>query len=328
MIALVEGAKRQRTPNEIALVDPAGRPDDRLPAGDGHAAAVRLVRRRRRSAPVALVALLVCLIPTTIGGLLSAIGIAGMDRVARFNVLAMSGRAVEASGDVDVILLDKTGTITYGNRLASRDHARRPACREADGARRRAAWRRSATRRPRAARSSSSRASRLAELGAPAVVRATMPVSPRCAATIAEISPSAPRRGRAASGLTAGASILKGAVDAIERRSRRGDAGGDRSRRPTAIASRGATPAGPPTATARSSALIELKDTVKPGPRRALRGVPPDGHPDRDDHRRQPAHRGDDRQGGRRRRLRRRGQARGQDRLHPRRSRPRATSSR
>jgi K+-transporting ATPase ATPase B chain len=70
-------------------------------------------------ATVALLALLVCLIPTTIGGLLSAIGIAGMDRVARFNVLAMSGRAVEASGDVDVILLDKTGTITYGNRLAS-----------------------------------------------------------------------------------------------------------------------------------------------------------------------------------------------------------------
>ena len=68
---------------------------------------------------MALVALLVCLIPTTIGGLLSAIGIAGMDRVARFNVLAMSGRAVEASGDVDVILLDKTGTITFGNRLAA-----------------------------------------------------------------------------------------------------------------------------------------------------------------------------------------------------------------
>src|SRR5262249_37899642 len=68
---------------------------------------------------VSLVALLVCLIPTTIGGLLSSIGIAGMDRVARFNVLAMSGRAVEASGDVAVILLDKTGTIPYGNRLAA-----------------------------------------------------------------------------------------------------------------------------------------------------------------------------------------------------------------
>ena len=68
---------------------------------------------------VILVALLVCLIPTTIGGLLSAIGIAGMDRVTRFNVLAMCGRAVEAAGDVDTLLLDKTGTITFGNRMAA-----------------------------------------------------------------------------------------------------------------------------------------------------------------------------------------------------------------
>ena len=66
-----------------------------------------------------LIALLVCLIPTTIGGLLSAIGIAGMDRVTRFNVIAMSGKAVEACGDVDTMILDKTGTITYGNRLAA-----------------------------------------------------------------------------------------------------------------------------------------------------------------------------------------------------------------
>ena len=66
-----------------------------------------------------LIALLVCLIPTTIGGLLSAIGIAGMDRVTRFNVIAMSGKAVEACGDVDTMILDKTGTITFGNRLAS-----------------------------------------------------------------------------------------------------------------------------------------------------------------------------------------------------------------
>src|SRR5262249_62061098 len=70
-------------------------------------------------ATVILIALLVCLIPTTIGGLLSAIGIAGMDRVTRFNVLAMSGRAVEAAGDVDTLLLDKTGTITFGNPLAT-----------------------------------------------------------------------------------------------------------------------------------------------------------------------------------------------------------------
>ncbi len=118
MIALVEGAKRQRTPNEIAL--------SILLAGLTIVFFLAVVTLRPFGAfagatvdIVPLVALLVCLIPTTIGGLLSAIGIAGMDRVARFNVLAMSGRAVEASGDVDVILLDKTGTITYGNRLAA-----------------------------------------------------------------------------------------------------------------------------------------------------------------------------------------------------------------
>jgi potassium-transporting ATPase ATP-binding subunit len=118
MIALVEGAKRQRTPNEIALAI--------LLAGLTVIFLMATVTLRPFGLyagttvdTVALVALLVCLIPTTIGGLLSAIGIAGMDRVARFNVLAMSGRAVEAAGDVDVILLDKTGTITYGNRLAA-----------------------------------------------------------------------------------------------------------------------------------------------------------------------------------------------------------------
>jgi K+-transporting ATPase ATPase B chain len=118
MISLVEGAKRQRTPNEIALAI--------LLAGLTIVFLMATVTLRPFGQfagttvdTVALIALLVCLIPTTIGGLLSAIGIAGMDRVARFNVLAMSGRAVEASGDVDVILLDKTGTITYGNRLAA-----------------------------------------------------------------------------------------------------------------------------------------------------------------------------------------------------------------
>jgi len=124
MIKLIEGAKRQKTPNEIALnillaaftiiflivcvtllpfsiysVDSAG-----------HGAPITVT---------ALVALLVCLIPTTIGGLLSAIGIAGMDRMIRHNIIATSGRAVEAAGDVDVMLLDKTGTITLGNRMAS-----------------------------------------------------------------------------------------------------------------------------------------------------------------------------------------------------------------
>ena len=100
-----------------------------------------------------LVALLVCLIPTTIGGLLSAIGIAGMDRLVRFNVLAMSGRAVEAAGDVDTLLLDKTGTITLGNRQATEFlpvPRRRPS---ASWPTRRSSPR-SPTRRRRAARSS------------------------------------------------------------------------------------------------------------------------------------------------------------------------------
>jgi len=100
---------------------------------------------------VILIALLVCLIPATIGGLLSAIGIAGMDRVTRFNVLATSGRAVEAAGDVDTLLLDKTGTITYGKRLAAEiipvNGASKPGRRDAGGPQRRRA--RGAARRTR-----------------------------------------------------------------------------------------------------------------------------------------------------------------------------------
>ena len=124
MIAMVEGAKRQKTPNEIAL--------NILLAGFTIifllATATLLpyslysVAAAGQGTPVTvtvLVALLVCLIPTTIGGLLSAIGIAGMDRMHQANVIAMSGRAVEAAGDVDVLLLDKTGTITLGNRQAT-----------------------------------------------------------------------------------------------------------------------------------------------------------------------------------------------------------------
>jgi K+-transporting ATPase ATPase B chain len=118
MIHLVEGAERRKTPNEIAL--------DILLAGLTIiflvvvATLVGLARYSGTdlSVPV-LAALLVTLIPTTIGGLLSAIGIAGMDRLLRFNVVATSGRAVEAAGDVDTLLLDKTGTITFGNRMAA-----------------------------------------------------------------------------------------------------------------------------------------------------------------------------------------------------------------
>ncbi|MGZ4688484.1 MAG: potassium-transporting ATPase subunit KdpB [Acidimicrobiia bacterium] len=118
MIALVEGSERQKTPNEIAL--------NILLAGLTIIfllATVSLqpfsIYANAEQSVVVLVALLVCLIPTTIGGLLSAIGIAGMDRLVRRNVLAMSGRAVEAAGDVNTLLLDKTGTITYGARQAA-----------------------------------------------------------------------------------------------------------------------------------------------------------------------------------------------------------------
>ncbi len=118
MIALVEGASRQKTPNELALhILLVGLTIIFLVA-----CATLVPMAAYSSIPLsvtAIVALLVCLIPTTIGGLLSAIGIAGMDRLLRKNVLAMSGRAVEAAGDVDVLLLDKTGTITLGNRMAS-----------------------------------------------------------------------------------------------------------------------------------------------------------------------------------------------------------------
>ena len=118
MIKLVEGAERKKTPNEIAL--------STLLLSLTIIFLVVVVTLyplagylNVKLSIATLVALLVCLIPTTIGGLLSAIGIAGMDRVTRFNMIAMSGKAVESCGDVDVMILDKTGTITFGNRLAA-----------------------------------------------------------------------------------------------------------------------------------------------------------------------------------------------------------------
>ena len=124
MISMVEGAKRQKTPNEIALTILLVALTlvflvvivTLLPFS------LYSVETAKLGAPItitALVALLVCLIPTTIGGLLSAIGVAGMSRMMQANVIATSGRAVEAAGDVDILLLDKTGTITLGNRQAS-----------------------------------------------------------------------------------------------------------------------------------------------------------------------------------------------------------------
>jgi len=118
MISLVEGAKRQKTPNEIALNTLLTSLTLIFLIVVVTLAPMANYLNIKLEVPV-LISLLVCLIPTTIGGLLSAIGIAGMDRVTRFNVLAMSGKAVEAAGDINTMILDKTGTITYGNRMAS-----------------------------------------------------------------------------------------------------------------------------------------------------------------------------------------------------------------
>ena len=258
MIALVEGAKRQRTPNEIAL--------SILLSGLTIVFLLATATLRPfglyAGAPlgiVVLVALLVCLIPTTIGGLLSAIGIAGMDRVARFNVLAMSGRAVEAAGDVDVILLDKTGTITFGNRLASRIVAL-PGRGGARSARGRARSPRSRTRRRKADRSWSWRGSAwrrsLRRSGRHA--RRAQP-----AAEIATVVPFSAESRTSGVILTDGTVVLKGAVDAIVA-ALDGEAPPELKTLADEISSLGATPL----AIRRDGSplgVIELKDTVKPG---------------------------------------------------------------
>lgn len=126
MIALVEGAKRQKTPNEIALIILLSGLTIifllvviSMPAYFGYSLKASGVSEDHNLTLPVLISLLVCLIPTTIGGLLSAIGISGMDRLLRKNVIATSGKAIEAAGDTDVLLLDKTGTITLGNRMAT-----------------------------------------------------------------------------------------------------------------------------------------------------------------------------------------------------------------
>ena len=259
MIALVEGAKRQRTPNEIALAI--------LLAGLTIIFLMATVTLRPFGQyagttidTVALVALLVCLIPTTIGGLLSAIGIAGMDRVARFNVLAMSGRAVEASGDVDVILLDKTGTITYGNRLAASITAASGVT-EAEALT--AALVSSIGDETPEGRSVVELArERLAELGEPGGTQDDAGF----AALVASIAEQIPFRAETrTSGVrtTSGALILKGAVDAIAK----DVAGGlpaDILAATERIADAGATPLALRSDN-RVLGVIELKDTVKEG---------------------------------------------------------------
>jgi potassium-transporting ATPase ATP-binding subunit len=258
MIALVEGAKRQRTPNEIALAI--------LLAGLTIVFLMATVTLRAFGAyagttvdTVALVALLVCLIPTTIGGLLSAIGIAGMDRVARFNVLAMSGRAVEASGDVDVILLDKTGTITYGNRLAASITAA-PGVTEADALE--AALVASIRDETPEGRSVVDLArKRLGKLGRAGGAGDEAGFA-TLGATIAEEIPFRAETRTSGVRTTSGATLLKGATDAIDAKvgglptevmqesDRIADLGGT----PLVIESEG-----------RILGVIELKDTVKEG---------------------------------------------------------------
>jgi K+-transporting ATPase ATPase B chain len=259
MIALVEGAKRQRTPNEIALAI--------LLAGLTFIFLIATVTIRpfglyagTTVSTVALVALLVCLIPTTIGGLLSAIGIAGMDRVARFNVLAMSGRAVEASGDVDVILLDKTGTITYGNRLAASITAA-PGVSEAEATE--AALVASIRDETPEGRSIVELArKRLEELGRPGGTTDQRGFT-ALGATIAEEIPFRAETRTSGVQLASGGIILKGAVDAIA-----GDLDGAMPPEILAatdrIADAGATPLAL-RADGRVLGLIELKDTVKEG---------------------------------------------------------------
>jgi potassium-transporting ATPase ATP-binding subunit len=259
MISLVEGAKRQRTPNEIALAI--------LLAGLSIIFLMAVVTLRPFGLyagtvvdTVALVALLVCLIPTTIGGLLSAIGIAGMDRVARFNVLAMSGRAVEASGDVDVILLDKTGTITYGNRLAA-SITPAPGVDEREAVT--AALVTSIQDETPEGRSVVELArARLAALGADAATGDDAGFA-RLSASIQEVIPFRAETRTSGVRTVDGQLILKGAVDAI-------GAGLDGSMPPEivaasdAIADQGATPLAIRD-DGRVLGLIELKDTVKEG---------------------------------------------------------------
>jgi K+-transporting ATPase ATPase B chain len=257
MIALVEGAKRQRTPNEIAL--------SILLSGLTIVFLLATATLRPfglyAGAPlgiVVLVALLVCLIPTTIGGLLSAIGIAGMDRVARFNVLAMSGRAVEAAGDVDVILLDKTGTITFGNRLASRIVAL-PGVPEREALD--AALLTSLEDATPEGKSVVELArKRLAEIGDGPGSSAAVPAPGSAVATIVPFSAESRTSGVI---LEDGTVVLKGAVDAIV-------AALDGTPPPELqvlsdeISSLGATPLAI-RRNGRPLGIIELKDTVKPG---------------------------------------------------------------
>ena len=296
MIALVEGAERQKTPNEIAL--------NILLAGLTIVFLMAVVTLQPfavySGAPQSvfvLVSLLVCLIPTTIGGLLSAIGIAGMDRLIQHNVLAMSGRAVEAAGDVHTLLLDKTGTITLGNRQATEFI---PVAGTTEAA--------------------LADAAQLASLadetpeGRSIVVLAKQKYNIRgrdLAAHQAAFVPFTAQTRMSGVNLD-GREIRKGAADAIKKYVGPGTA----SPEIDVIVERIARAGGTPLVVAerqRAIGVIHLKDVIKGGMRERFARLARHGHQDRDDHRRQPAHRRGDRQRSGRRRLPRRGDAGRQD---------------
>ncbi len=299
MIALVEGASRQKTPNEIAL--------NILLSGLTIIFLLATVTLQPfaiysggEQQIIMLVALLVCLIPTTIGALLSAIGIAGMDRLVQRNVLAMSGRAVEAAGDCSTLLLDKTGTITLGNRQAAEfvpmpgvsepSWPTPPSCRP---------W---PTRRPRAARSwcwprSATACASGSWSGAELI--------PFTAQTrMSGVDHRGPRRAQGRGRL--GEAVRGRAGRHRPGRARRRGRGHRHAGRHAARRRR--EPPGPGRDPAQGHG--EARHA------RALRRAAGHGHPHGDDHRRQPPHRGGHRRGGRRRRLPGRGHARGQDGPH------------
>ncbi|MFY7065785.1 potassium-transporting ATPase subunit KdpB [Nocardiopsis changdeensis] len=257
MIALVEGAERKKTPNEIAL--------NILLGGLTIVFLVAVVTlqplavySQARQDTIVLIALLVCLIPTTIGALLSAIGIAGMDRLVRRNVMATSGRAVEASGDVTTLLLDKTGTITHGNRQAS-EFLTLPGV--SDGELAEAAHRSSLSDGTPEGRS---------------IVDFAMAGRPYLNGRTADRGVMVPFTAESRmSGLDDGAHLIrKGAVDAVARWVR--ENGGEAPDRLFSLAEKISDQGGTPLAVAevpegggpaRALGLVHLKDTVKPGMR-------------------------------------------------------------
>ena len=323
MIRLVEGAERQKTPNEIALnILLIGLTiifvfaTATIPSYVAYAGSTISV--------VILVALFVTLIPTTIGALLSAIGIAGMDRLVRFNVLAMSGRAVEAAGDVDTLLLDKTGTITLGNRQATEFKPLRGVTEQelADAAQ--LASLADETPEGRsivvlAKEKYGIRGRELAELQANFI-----PFSAQTRMSGVEIGALLGPQGRGRRDPQL--SSIRLAVPRRRRRRRAGAAPdgqrrdrarGQRHRRRHRQVGRHAARGRQGRQAARRHSAQGHRQGRHP---RALRRTAPHGHPHRHDHRRQSDDRGGDRGGSRRRRFPRPGDARGQAAAHPRRA--------